>query len=114
MRPVILLSWMSLPQEENNEHTRAQESERECSHRVFRSEHLAIAAGMVPVSSAFVRLIVVHVQAPRGLKHARPLRSSSTVVATAREQTTSSSKGNRGIRDSGNSSSLWLQTQVRR
>ena len=24
---------------------------------------------MVPVSSAFVRLIVVHVQAPRGLKH---------------------------------------------
>ena len=106
MQPVILLSWMSLPQEENNEHTRAQESERECSHRVFRSEHLAIAAGMVPVSSAFVRLIVVHVQAPRGLKHARPLRSSSTVVATAREQTTSSSKGNRGIRGSGNSSSF--------
>ena len=60
MRPVILLSWMSLPQEENNEHTRAQESERECSHRVFRSEHLAIAAGMVPVSSPWM------VSSPKG------------------------------------------------
>ena len=59
----------------------------EASHRVFRSEHLAIAAGMVPVSSAFVLRIVVQVQVPRGLKHARLFRSSSRVVAATREQT---------------------------
>ena len=42
---------------------------------------------MVPVSSAFVLRIVVQVQVPRGLKHARLFRSSSRLVAAAREQT---------------------------